>query len=50
MKKCEIKAFFLPIEAIPPSALGGEPNVFMVIAMIWFPGRGSDLPIKKVSL
>jgi len=42
MKKCEIEAFFLPIEAIPPSALGGERNVFMVSAMIWFPGIGSD--------
>jgi hypothetical protein len=47
MKKCEIEAFFLPIEAIPPSALGGKRNVFMVSAMIWFPGIGSDDALER---
>jgi hypothetical protein len=42
MKKGEIKAFFLPTEAIPPSALDGKRNVFGVSAIIWFPGIGSD--------
>ena len=42
MKKCEIKAFFLPTEAIPPSALGSKRNVFRVSTMIGFPGKGSD--------